>query len=381
MNRPYYFTTDFLSKMMSNHSGKQIVVSEASPFSLDNSASILAVLTAGNSTRPIGHFGLNITYKEDQRENTLDAVLKIKPHGNEITAMLNGLAAKPKTNLEKVYDEFQSETGFRNVHRRELEVHEKLKPSCAQEVYGTHADEESGLYFILMESLLETEKLNTVMQPGLWKDDSIKEVLNSMAKWHIEGQQAHQILNQQYWDDVADKVYMIRLVPLWEELLNQASNQFPELYTEERQQIMQSFIKDLPRYWSELASMPKTLVHNDCNPRNMCFKGPENKLCLYDWELSTYHTPVYDIVEFLSFALEEDRYDQWPVYLKYYFETLESLGNPYKDEKQFKRAVKLSARDFGLHRLGMYMMAHAVAPYPFLPRVVNSYFHLLSLEL
>ena len=45
-----------------------------------------------------------------------------------------------------------------------------------------------------------------------------------------------------------------------------------------------------------------------------------------------------------------------------------------------KNRIRIPVGDnlFGLHRLGMYLMAHALSPYPYLPRVVASYFDTLA---
>lgn len=61
-----------------------------------------------------------------------------------------------------------------------------------------------------------------------------------------------------------------------------------------------------------LAGAPSTLIHNDCNPRNLCLRkhpvqlkepGEVCTLCLYDWELATIDVPQRDLAEFLTFTL------------------------------------------------------------------------------
>ena len=59
-------------------------------------------------------------------------------------------------------------------------------------------------------------------------------------------------------------------------------------------------------WWKEIEKMPRTLVHNDFNPRNIAFRrtaeGPV--LCAYDWELATLHLPQHDLAELLGFTGE-----------------------------------------------------------------------------
>ena len=127
--------------------------------------------------------------------------------------------------------------------------------------------------------------------------------------------------------------------------------------------------------------MPKTLVHNDLNPRNTCFKRRADgrlQFCAYDWELATYHVPQYDVVELLCFVLDADRYHLRAGYLEYYRQCLHARTGRFADPAAFRTGFDLAALDFGLHRLGLYLMAHTVSPYPFLPRVVDSYFDTLT---
>ncbi|HKK38759.1 MAG TPA: hypothetical protein VJ949_05050, partial [Cryomorphaceae bacterium] len=60
-------------------------------------------------------------------------------------------------------------------------------------------------------------------------------------------------------------------------------------------------------------------------------------------------------------------------YVSYYHERLNQLCEDWSDLELFHRGLALAALHFGIHRMGMYLMAHAVAPYPFLPRVAKNY--------
>ena len=155
-------------------------------------------------------------------------------------------------------------------------------------------------------------------------------------------------------------------------MLSNARRHLPNLYTPTRVAFLERAIAYLPDYQAELRAMPMTLVHNDLNPRNTCFKGAQ--FCVYDWELTTFHVPQYDVVELLCFVLGQNCYAQREEYVEYYREALHQLMPLFSDRKAFQRGFHLAALDFGLHRLGLYAMAHSMSPYPFLPRVIESYF-------
>jgi hypothetical protein len=377
MSSDHFFSIGFVQRLMQEHNlQKQIVVKKIQPFEVDNSASILAVLTSGRTSREIGHFGIKVTYEEDGVQQVRKMVMKIKPHGTEIVEMLNSLAQGCGGRLAEVYDKFKTRTGFQQTHVREQEIYKKLSPAIAPEIFGLYTDNREEVYIILMEFLQDVELLNLVMQTNLWTDEHIKETLKEMAWWHTSMLEVTSPLDMKLWDDAPSLSYMLELKPLWQALLDNASKNFPYLYTEERVQILQAGIDNIETRWSVLVNLPKTLVHNDCNPRNSCFKFVDGHktFCLYDWELSTFHIPQYDVVEFLSFVLDEDRYDQRNNYIEFYRQELSKQTGQYTDAKVFREELKFAAYDFALHRVGMYMMAHTVSPYPFLPRVVNSLF-------
>ena len=378
----HHFTSpQFIEQLMHEHRPHSAIhVKDVQLLAVDNSASILSVLTAGRSERPLGHVGLRVTYQEGGKEQVRNMVMKIKPHGREIVDMLASLATACGEELHRVYQQYKELTGFQYSHMREVEVYKQLSSALQPEIFGFYVNHEEEVYILLMEYLQEVTLLNSVMEPQRWSDAHIKQSLLQMGQWHARHLNRPLPINGRYWDDAPSKNYMLELRPLWQALLENAGSKFPLLYTSERCSQLQLAINNILQYWQELEAMPKTLVHNDFNPRNTCFKeiGGELHLCLYDWELATYHVPQYDVVEFLSFVLDEDRYALRLPYLEFYREVLHRLTGQYSDAEQFKRGFALAALDFGLHRISMYMMAHSVSPYPFLPRVVNSYFDTLE---
>ncbi len=379
MSESRYFNPVFIQQMMNEYfTGQEITVSAVKSVEVDNSASILAVLASASSEHLIGHFGLEVEYVRNGWPETKRMVMKIKPHGDEIVEMLNMLANACGPVLAPVYQQYKKETGFQFTHLREQEIYSKLHPDFTPQIYGLCTDEEAHVYIILMEYLEDVSLLNSVMEAEKWTDAHIKTTLSQMAEWHSEMLNYKTApIHLKIWEaDEPDLAYMSRLTPLWTGLLNNAKEKFPELYTQQRSKKLQKVIEEIPIWGAKLEGSPKTLAHNDLNPRNTCFKSINGKLqlCAYDWELATFQIPQYDIVELLCFVLDKDRYHLRYDYLEFYRNKLHHLTGSYGDAASFKEEFKLAALNFGIHRLGMYMMAHSVSPYPFLPRVVNSFF-------
>jgi hypothetical protein len=386
MSAPDYFRPAFLETIMRRHApARDIRVTAVRPLDLDSSSSILTALTAGSSEKPMGHFGLAVDLVADGQPQTQRLVLKVKPPGHEISAMLSSLALACGGRVASEYPRFQALTGFEHTHWRELQAYGLADPSgILPQVWATHVDEAHDTYLVLLEYFEEgrnVELLNSVMEPERWTDAHIRAALSQVAAWHAEHLSPTPAARTNYGFDVPSGAFMQRLAPLWTALLNNAATTFPELYGSSGTAQLRQAIAQIPAYWAKLQRHPKTLIHNDLNPRNTCFKHDavgELRLCAYDWELATYHLPQYDVVELLSFVLDADRYHLRPVYLEHYRQALHALTGQFADQALFREGFQLAALDFGLHRLGMYMMAHTVSPYPFLPRVARSYFDTIS---
>lgn len=378
-----FFDSAFIEQIMNAHQPNQdIVVTEVAQLEVDNSASILAALASATSQNLIGHFGLQVDFTRNGIAESKKMVMKIKPHGNEIVSMLNSLATACGPDLADIYATYQAETGFQFTHLREQEIYKNLIPSFTPEVHGLYTDEKTDTYIILMEYLEDVELLNSVMQPEKWTDEHIKCALKQIAAWHAKMLNSNKKLGEsEIWKaDLPNLSYMCRLMPIWSALLKNAGEKFPELYTEERCSKLKDVINGIPVWGAKLDQLEKTLTHNDLNPRNTCFKVTNGNLefCVYDWELSTFQIPQYDVAELLCFVLDEDRYHLRDQYVEYYRNKINQLTDLYNDEPAFKEAFFWASLNFGIHRLGMYMMAHAVSPYPFLPRVVNSFFNSIT---
>jgi thiamine kinase-like enzyme len=370
-NIPFFLEKQFLEKIMQDFMPQQsIEIEEVEIFEVDNSASILVALTAQESEAMIGHFGVKITYSSMGMKKKQKMVLKVKPHSREIVAMLNNLAQICGGELAEIYAKYQNQTGFLHTHQREQEIYQKMPSSLMPTIFGLYTDEEKNLFVILMEYLEEVTLLNAVMQPQIFTETHIFSTIRQLAQWHHSVELEK--LNPNYWTDTPSKAYMQDLEPLWKALLEHAHKHFPELYTEKRTKFLRKAIEDIPKDWELIDNYPKTLIHNDCNPRNMCFKGSEP--CLYDWELASIHAPQYDIVEFLCFTLNRERHHLRDEFVAYYYQEISSLDKRFQDRALFLEVLRVTALHFGLHRLGMYMMAHTVSPYPFLPFVVDNYF-------
>ena len=370
---------DFLQALLRQYApGQAAEVRAVRPRALDSSASILANLTAGRAAQPVGLFGLTVELRTAGTGwRTERLVLKAKPPGRAICQMLSGLAQACGGPLAEVYPVFELRTGFAHTHRRELAVYAAPPADAAPApllptIWATHADEPAESYLVLLEDLSHHELLNSALTPDAWTDAHLRAALSQLAAHHARHLGSPALPEAAPWPE---------LLPLWEALLTHAATRLPSLYTPTRTRQLRARLAHAATDWATLTTLPKALVHNDLNPRNTCFRREADgrlRFVAYDWELATWHLPQYDVVELLSFVLTPARYHLRPVYLEFYRQSLHALTGQYADRAAFAEGYRLANLEFGLHRLGMYAMAHTLSPYGFFPGVVDSFFHGLA---
>ena len=371
-------TPAFTQTLLRQHAPAQAAeVRAVRPRALDSSASILANLTAGRATQPVGLFGLAVELRTAGTGwRTERLVLKAKPPGRAICQMLTGLAQACGGALAEVYPAFEARTGFADTHWRELAVYAPPAAGAAPApllptIWATHADEPAASYLVLLEDLSQHELLNSAPHPDRWTDAHLRAALRQLAAWH-----ARHLLPPAAAPPAGPAPWP-ELLPLWEALLANAAARLPALYCPARVRQLRGLLSTAAADWATAQQLPKTLIHNDLNPRNTCFERQGDgrlRFVAYDWELATWHLPQYDVVELLSFVLRPARYALRAGYFEFYRQALDELTGQFADRAAFAEGGRLAALEFGLHRLGLYSMAHSLSPYPFLPGVVDSYF-------
>ena len=272
-------TPEFLQTLLRQHAPAQAAqVRAVRPRPLDSSTSILSNLTAGRTAQPIGLFGLAVELREaGQPWRTERMVLKVKPHGHAICQMITGLAQACGGAVAEVYPAFERRTGFADTHRRELAVYAPAPAGAAPtpllpRVWATHADAATDTYLVVLEDLSERELLNSALTPERWTDAHLRAALGQLAGWHAR----HLTGPAGAPAPEAGPASWPQLAPLWEALLDHAGRQFPGLYPAARRQFLRRAIQEIPGNWATLSELPKTLIHNDLNPRNICFRpGPD----------------------------------------------------------------------------------------------------------
>jgi hypothetical protein len=168
--------------------------------------------------------------------------------------------------------------------------------------YYIFIDKLGGRIWLFLEDLKEFDLYNKWWDLDSWKDYHLDLVLRDLARFHSQS------WNDIYW---RKKRWLLNSnPPRWQSFIKQSFlanlSDHPSYFDATRTKILQDAVKKVDLIWNKLSFQPHTLIHGDCTPRNICFRSVPSglTLTLYDWALTAYHPPQFDLAKFLLFLYD-----------------------------------------------------------------------------
>lgn len=393
-NRPVDFlsfdeiNTDFFAKTLALESESKKLQGSYFLKEFKLGSSIITELTARKVNKCVGLFPFRLVSQDKNKETKQnDIMLKVKPLGKEVVLMLNTMASMCDANLATHFNKFKNDLGFSNTHEKELHMYDAFssieQSKYFPKLYKSFSDPKREIYLVAVELLQDVTLMNTAADVTQWSKDKIEIALDGIADIHsVHYEKVDQIKGEKWMGHIPNAASRIEKIPLWDALAENARLEHNDFVLREHLEMFRSHIDDLTRWWTEIDQMPKTLIHNDFNPRNLGIRKDEKgeRLCLYDLELMTVHIPQRDVVEFLSFVLNSGTtLEEFEYYVEYSRQCLEKYTGKTIDNKKWKRGIKLAMFDYCVDRVLMYLMAHTFRHYKFMERVYNTSIHLVGL--
>ncbi|WP_250657928.1 phosphotransferase [Alkalimarinus coralli] len=383
---PQFFQRIMRKQFESEH----LTVGTAEPIVHESKgSSIITELTAHKVNKILGHFPYSLSLQNDLgKEETKDVMVKVKPLDAEVIMMLNSMAAMCDPRLAQEYNRYKDQLGFRGCHQRELAVMTQKDPRFTRNsplVYGVYENEEREAYLIVEELMTDMVLMDSADDVTGWTNEHIKAAIKGISEVHSIWFGREEELRQQPWIiDAPTKESRVEKQRLWEMLGVHAREEFPEWFSDDDLVRYRDLVKAMPKLWDRLESMPKTLIHNDFNPRNIAFRKTSDglRLCAYDWELATVHLPQYDVAELMAFTLTGDftRADIDEL-VEYHRLELEKNTGVEIDAAGWRDGFSLCIVDLLVTRMSLYAMAHTFRHYKFMERVHSSFRRLLEIEI
>ena len=362
-------------------------VSEVVPVDTEMGSSIITELTArGVGPKLVGLYPLRLAYECAGEAGYVDVVAKVKPLDEEVILEGNKVASVGGGPLARAYSAWRDWTGFKDTHTRELAIYRCPEPRLQRvlpRVYGVHEDPDREAYVIVMERLDRDVILkDSADDPSGWTSEFVDAALRGIADVHAIWLGREQELIDEGWlGRFLDARKMTEMRDLWYALAEHNAREYPHWIDEFSLLRINDAIARIDRWWGEIEELPRTLVHNDFNPRNIALRADGRQLVAYDWELATLHLPQRDLAELLAFVLPPD-VDEATVehHVEVHRHALAAASGMALDRDRWRRGYRLALRDFALTRVQMYLMGHAQREYAFLPRLVATTKRLVDIE-
>jgi hydroxymethylglutaryl-CoA reductase (NADPH) len=399
-NRPVEFlklgdlNSDFFTRSMQSYYQRQnILVEDAKQLQVDSKgSSIITELTAHKINKLVGHYPFEL--KLEGLAESKKVMVKVKPLDDEVILMLNSMASMCDARLAHAYNEFKNGIGFKGCHTRELAVMAQTDERFVKNAPTTYLawqDESREAYVIVQELMEDMELMDSADDTSGWTAEHIQAAIHGIAEVHSIWYEREDELAQKDWIiDAPTATNMVEKTRLWEMLASHAIEEFPEWFSDVDLNRFRDRLYSMKDWYGEIDVMPKTLIHNDFNPRNMAFRrqasleGQEKgslTLCAYDWELATINIPQHDLAELLVFTLQPDfNPEDVEMYIEQHRLELEVLTEKKIDAQQWRRGFTLSLWDLVINRFPMYAMAHTFRHYGFMERVQATFRKLLDNE-
>jgi thioester reductase-like protein len=337
--------------------------------------------------RQIGIRRYELQVQEQQRggRHALGVLLKTKPSDTLMEDVLVEVATLCDPALGESCAAFKGDLGLAGCHERELALYELQEPRLRRytpAVLGTGRDSGRGTWSIAMEYLVDAE---TVDVAGTrWTPTQLAAVIRGLAAVHGIWYQQDGAPTSMPWVTLPpDTARMLTMMPLWSALAEHSRRYFSAWLPPPVLALQKQLIANLGDWWPALRTLRQTLVHNDCNPRNLVLRhdfGPALP-SFFDWELATVGVPQHDLAELLCFVLPPGCSSQTlSDALELHRAALEQASGVAIDPDRWLLGFRLSLRYLFIYRLPLYTVMHRFKRQVFLPRVLRSWAHLYELS-
>ena len=359
----------------------------AASAAIDTTDSIITELTARNQEKLLGLIPFRVSYTHQaQTHHNVEIVVKSKPIDQEVILLANKMAGMCNSTLGDLYERFKLRSESFKCHLKELAIlgqKDERFTRNVPKIYGIYQDEKREVFLAVMERLQNMMLMGNVDNPAAWKKEYVEAAIHGMAELHSIWYGRDKELKDQPWIGYVQTSTAIKeQKPLFKEMAIHGGAEFPELITKEILMCCLELIDTVDVWWTEFDAMPKTLIHNDFNPRNIALRQVEGKphLCAFDWELATIHVPQRDLAELLSFVTTGDTTpEQIDGYIELHRRRLEEFSQSAIPQDTWRRGYELSLYDFAISRLAMYVMAHTFKQYSFMEHLLTNNSRLITL--
>jgi thioester reductase-like protein len=379
---PHALDEAFFTRALATRS--DTVVERAELISSGSEHSIVSELTAWQSRRTANLLHYRLQFRDGGRSRTRDVMVKIKPRDRVVLEVGRALAALCDRRLGDAYDRWGHRTGVLGSHLRERAIYEMTDDRLRRhvpELLGLDVDERTGECVLVIERITNAILMDSVQRSPEWSRAHLDVAIRGLATLHAARWQRVEGLFDMPWIGfVQSSRSATEAIGLWTALAAHAAPLFSSWAPGDLVSIQTRLIESMDRWWNVLDQSPRTLIHHDFNPRNICLRMQRSRsslqptLCAYDWELATIGAAQRDLAELLCFVLPpaagDEEIDFW---IDRHRLLLMRETSAAIDPVEWRRGFGAAMYDLLVQRLGIYALVHRVKPQAYLPRVVRTW--------
>jgi hypothetical protein len=302
-----------------------------------------------------------------------DVIVKVNPTRGIGQTLIPWIIAERGIRLPKPYASFEAAAETSDTARREIAVYGL---PAVQDVLPDRlgAFDANGQTALVLEDLGDIAYLDASGSIERWPTGRIEQALQAAAGFHAA------TAGHDYGWTIRrpSTTTMLADVPLWDAILMDAAERFPDIVTTEVVAARRETLDSLARWHPAKDVMPACLVQNDFNQRNVGFRET-GEVVVLDWELARINTPQRDVAELLTFTLDAHTdVEELLHLLAVHWQALADNGMDV-DPGVYARAAAAEFRVQSLDRVGMQLIFGAAFDLPYLTRINRTVDHLVAL--
>jgi thioester reductase-like protein len=351
---------------------------ELEPVATDDS--IVAELTALRGNAASGLFRGVVVVGEDTPRRRL--FIKAKPADTQTIDVARSLAKLASPALGRAVEQFQEHLGFTRSHLRELALYqiadERLR-SHSPRVVAVDRNDAEQRWLVALEWIDDAVLMNAT-DPAKWSDEAIDAALAGLAQIHaVWYAREAELCGEPWLAPARDAAQRERMMPLWIALFEHARDRSAPWSNPRLRRAHATLVNDVRVWAATLDASPRTLIHNDFNPRNIAIRRSANglALCAFDWELATLGLPQRDLAELMCFVLPASASSATILWwTERYRALLAGATRTVIDRTQWNAGFRAALADLLVDRIASYAMIDRIRPQRFLSYVTESWLNI-----
>lgn len=339
---------------------------------------IITTITGRVSRKLIGFIPIDLYF--GGATSPQKTVLKSKALDIEVVKGLHAMAASIDPALSDLFGIYMHQLEYAGCHLKEIALYRQIHLGgfrCTPEYLGEWIDPTREIYLLLMEQLdpQDLVHINSQKHPEWWTPEQIKTTLQEITRvhQHLQKPEVQKAMPEIRWFEPW------KAKPLYGKLVSIMRQEEEDSLLADKVEKMLGFVETLEQERNAL-TLPETIIHNDFNPRNIAIRK-DGRPCIYDWELAVVGLPHRDVVEFLSFVMEEDF--EKTLFLDFLHFHFQCWRNDHFEIpwEAWKQGYLYALKEYLVTRVSFYEVAGILAKYAFSTRILNNAFRMLEILL